>query len=135
MRHIHYKSGYKYVLQKDYSVHVEIFGEEIDTPFVKLDESGKLTIKANFAWDGPSGPAIDTKTFMRASLVHDAIYGLIRDGYLTKADRLYADQLLREMCVEDGMSSIRAWWVYVAVRSFAARAVDGNSSRKVQEAP
>ena len=47
------------------------------------------------AGDGPSGPAIDTKNFMRASLVHDALYQLMRLGTLDKSRRQYADRLLQ----------------------------------------
>ncbi len=30
----------------------------------------------------PNGPTIETKTFMRASLVHDALYQLMREEHL-----------------------------------------------------
>jgi hypothetical protein len=135
MRHIKYKSGYKYVLSEDYRVNIDLFGIEFETDMISLSIMGNLVIRKGYAWDGPSGPAIDTKTFMRGSMVHDALYQAIREGHLTKTDRLYADQLLRKMCVEDGMSSVRAWWVYTAVRTFAARAADPESGRKIQEAP
>jgi len=66
---------YKYQLTEDYSVDSGIkVKEKIDTPFIILEPDGNLTIKKKYAWDGPSGPTIDTKTFMRGSLVHDAFY-------------------------------------------------------------
>ena len=61
---------------------------------------------------------------MRGSLVHDALYQLMRDGYLPLKTREYADWLLREICIEDGMSKIRADWVYMGVDLF------GESSAK-----
>ncbi len=78
-----------------------------------------LKVNARYAWDGPSGPTFDTKTFMRGSLFHDALCQLIREGLLDKKYRKYADQLLREICLEDGMSKFRAWYVYMAVRTYS----------------
>ena len=70
-----------------------------------------------YAWDGPSGPTIDTKNFMRGSLVHDGLYQLMREGLLAHEEyRKSADDLLRDICVEDGMSKFRAWYVHRAVR-------------------
>lgn len=69
--------------------------------------------------DGPSGPTIDTKEFMRGAFVHDALYQLIREGHLLMRDRKQADKILRRMCIEDGMSRFRAWYVYEAVSRFA----------------
>jgi len=74
---IQYRKGYKYQLYITYSYNTGIRGYEISTPFLAMDRYGKLTIYAGYAWDGPSGPSIDTLTFMRASLVHDALYQLL----------------------------------------------------------
>lgn len=78
-----------------------------------------LTIRAGYMWDGPSGPTIDTKNFMRGALIHDALYQLIREDYLKMNDRKQADKILRKVCLEDGMSRIRAWYIYTAVHHFA----------------
>ena len=78
-----------------------------------------LTVRTRYAWDGPSGPTFDTKTFMRASLFHDALCQLIGEGLLDKKYRKYADQLFRKICLEDGMSKFRAWYVYLAVRGWS----------------
>lgn len=96
----------------------------IQTDFMRLFGSRKikwLKIENRYAWDGPSGPTIDTESFMRGSLVHDALYQLMREGHLDrKIWRLYADKLLRKICLEDDMSKFRAWYVYHSVRLFAA---------------
>ena len=56
---------------------------------------------------------------MRGSLVHDALYQLMRLEELDyKTDRKYADQLLKTICREDGMSAFRAWYVHRLVRAF-----------------
>lgn len=114
---IEYSGGYKYQLRKDYYVDVGVFPREtIRAGFLFLSVRGLLRIKKGYAWDGPSGPTFDTRNFMRGSLVHDALYQLMREGHLGHGCRIHADELLRKMCLEDGMSAIRAWWVYVGVR-------------------
>ena len=60
---------------------------------------------------------------MRGSLVHDALYQLIREGELPKELRVDADKVLRRACLADGMSRFRAWYVYKAVRMFAGRSI------------
>ncbi len=93
-----------------------------DSGLVKIDRHGFLTIEKGYAWDGPSGPAIDTKTFMQGSLIHDALYQLMREEVLPQSCRKRADEILRDICIEDGMSRVRAWWVYRAVRMVGVHA-------------
>ena len=117
---------WKYLLTEGYILWLKYSPENlsIDTGFIKVSKSHSfpfLTVEERYAWDGPSGPTIDTKSFMRGSLIHDALYQLMREGHLDrKVWRLYADKLLRKLCLEDGMSKFRAWYVYNAVRLFAA---------------
>jgi len=114
---IRYKDGYKYVLNDDYAVQLEIKPEIfIYSDFIRFDTDGILYIKKGYAWDGPSGPAIDTKNFMRGSLVHDALYQLLREGRLAAQRREAADHELWKICLQDGMTWLRAWWVYQGVR-------------------
>jgi len=137
MKSIFYKGGYKYQLSKEYIVDINIKpSEDIDVFYIKLTTSGKLTIKKGYAWDGPSGPTFDTKNFMRGSLVHDALYQLMRGDNIDKATyRKPADKLLRKMCREDGMSYIRALWVYKAVHHFGNPSADPSHKKPVIEAP
>ena len=132
---IAYQAGYKYQLAKDYEIEIDVRGSHVRSPFLSLTPQGRLTVRKGYAWDGPSGPTVDTSNFMRGSLVHDALYQLIREGHLPRAQRLYADELLRKLCREDGMSAPRAWWVYKAVRWFARRAALPSNRRPVKEAP
>lgn len=116
---IYYKSGYKYQLTREYGLQTSVFPFQfIDHPYVKLSTGGDMLISSGYAWDGATW-AIDTKNFMRASLVHDAFYQLIREGLLPTVFRRAADEELFRICREDGMSQIRAWTVFRAVR-FAA---------------
>jgi len=117
------RKRYKYNLHSEVRYPTDI---NLETPkdmgVLRIDSDGLLTIKAGYSWDGPSGPTIDTKNFMRGSLIHDALYQLLREGVLQPEQRKRADEILREICLEDGMSKIRAWWVYHAVRLCAAKA-------------
>lgn len=117
MEAIKYRAGYKYQLAEPYTVQTNIKPDEaIVDAFIVLTPSGLLTICAGYAWDGPSGPTIDTKNFMRGSLVHDALYQLMREKRLDCGWRDTADRELQRLCREDGMSAIRAWWVYQGVK-------------------
>ncbi len=115
---------YKYQLMEPYEYKTELSGRPgaVDRGWVVLEADGLLKMRERYAWDGPSGPTIDTKNFMRGSLVHDALYQLMREGPLGQDQRKYADQLLRKICREDGMAWLRVAWVYAAVRAFGGRA-------------
>jgi hypothetical protein len=117
-------TGYKYQMMYDYAIKIHLKRLKRIRPkvakFLSLSHHGVLTIKMYYAWDGPSGPTIDTRDFMRGSLVHDALYQLMREGVLDyKVHRKRADEILRELCLEDGMCAFRAWYVYQAVHLFA----------------
>ena len=109
---------YKYQLTSTYNVQTNIvLNDDIWEDFIYLHKSGMMTIKEGYAWDGATG-GIDTKNFMRGSLTHDALTQLIRLKRLPQAQRLNADKLLKQICLEDGMSKLRAWWVFKAVRAY-----------------
>lgn len=135
MDHIKYVSGYKYQLHETYSIKLPFSVPDIsmDHEFLKV-EGGVLTVSQGYAWDGPSGPTIDTPSFMRGSLVHDALYQLMRDGLIDQSCRERADKLLRDLCIEDGMSWVRAAYVYESVREFGSSCAK-ISSQKVITAP
>jgi hypothetical protein len=137
MKCIQYKKGYKYQLIKQYVVNIDIFSDQhIDTNYIVLSPKGELTIQKGYAWDGPSGPTFDTLNFMRASLVHDALYQLMRNNHLDKDEhRDDADRLLQKMCKEDGMMAIRAWWVYMGVRFGGDASADPANKKPVVNAP
>ena len=133
MECIAYRGGYKYQLNQSYSIQTEIKPEEVfETDYLSLSLDGLLTVKKGYAWDGPSGPTIDTLNFMRGSLVHDAFYQLMRGRFLDKEEwREPADRLLQSHCKEDGMSSIRAWVVYLGVRFGGGPSADPANAKPV----
>ena len=159
--YVSYRDGYRYQLAEDYYILVDIYHyQDIETEFITLTKQGLLTLKSGWACDGPSGPTkiiCDILTIlgcipliggffnwlkwkilnsiMKGAFVHDALYHLIRHKTLPQATRLFADRELRKICLKDGMSKIRAGWVFKGVRGFADYAADPAYVKKVYHAP
>jgi len=136
--------GYKYRLEKSYSFVIDILPENKISHeyfsfekfgFEKFGNNGFLYITKNYAWDGPSGPAIDTSDFMRGSLIHDVLYQAMRLKLLPLSYRKQADDILYKICREDGMPKWRASYVYWAVRLFAGNDAKRKQDDKIYEAP
>ena len=72
---------------------------------------------------------------MRGSLVHDALYRLIRQELLPSRLREKADQILYDICREDGMSKHWAEYVYNAARVFGGSTVKPRAGGKTIKAP
>ena len=158
---ISYRDGYRYQLAEDYYIFINIFHyQDIETEFINLSKHGLLWIKKWYASDGPSGPtkiACDIMTItgripllgrifkwhkhkvldtiMRGAFVHDALYQLLRQGLLPSVSRLFADKELKKACLKDGMSKIRAWYVYRGVRGLAGYAAHPKNKKRVYHAP
>lgn len=137
MDQITFNAGYKYQLKSDYTTKIEIKPDQrIDTDFIKLGVDGTLTIVKGYAWDGPSGPTIDTLSFMRGSLIHDGLYQLFRERHLDHLiHREMADRILQRICLEDGMWPIFAWLAYLGVHFFGAPAADPANDHQPIKAP
>ena len=133
---IRYRDGYKYQLAESCQIEIPIHpAEDIITEWLLLNNAGFLSIMRGYAWDGPSGPMPDFPEAMRGSLVHDALYQLIRIGKLDADQRDATDKLLRQICIEDGMSHPLAELVYQAVHIFGKPYADPTSEKPVREAP
>ena len=116
------KGNYKYETLIDHAIGLGItLDQVINTQYITVSTDGIISTRQGYCWDGSSGPAFDTKNCMRASHWHDALYQLIRLRYLRK-DKVkpLADKLYQCICIEDGMSRIRAWWRYQAVKWFGS---------------
>lgn len=143
MKQISYKAGYKYQLVADYVAQLpsELFaGSRLGNTvraghYLTLCYRRELHIDRGYAWDGPSGPTVDTPSFMRASLVHDALYQMIRYEAIPATVRPAVDKLLLEICIQDGMHPFRARAAYKALEWFGASAADPKNRKEVRKAP
>lgn len=131
-----FRAGYQYQTVAEYTHQLATIRPEvdIDTPWIALTPDGLLTIKSGYAWDGATG-ATDIPQIMRASCTHDALYGLIRMGYLPRSARDAADRELERICLEDGMPAPSAAIVYQMVRWLGDTETDPASERPVLYAP
>ena len=131
-----YKSGYKYQL-----LTTEVFNTairpkmEVKTDYISLSSDGILVVGKGYAWDGPSGPTIDTKSFMRGSLAHDALYQFMRMRLLPQRWRIPADKELIKICEKDGMGWIRRWYVEKSLKWFGKSAANPRNQVEIQKAP
>lgn len=135
-RPILYCCGYKYQLRCDVWIQTGIHPPaDIVTELVELRRDGWMLVRKYFAWDGASGPTWDDRANMRASLVHDALYYLMRVGLLGIEHRPEADALLKMVMLADGALPIRARYYEAAVRLCGGRNACPGSAREVCEAP
>jgi hypothetical protein len=113
IKKLHYIDNIKYQITRDYAIFIPIFPDKkISTEHISLDVDGYLFIKKTYAFDGPSGPTADRKfpwlykKMLRPSLIHDALYELMRHGLLDR-------EVWR---VVAKMVKIRVSWCYWGVR-------------------
>lgn len=129
---IKYKAGYKYQIVEDYIILTKLVGLDAKTDFIRLRPDGLLVIHKGYAWDGATGFP-DIASVMRGSLVHDALYQLIRMELIPSDCKKKADRLLEDICIEDGMHHWMARIVYQAVEALGCAGL-GNE-RKILTAP
>lgn len=133
---IRYSEGYKYQLEALYACETPVTGTLIEDDLFTLYESGLLVIRRGFAWDGASGPTIDSKSSMRASLVHDVFCVCMRDGRLSYEKwQDTVNEFFRQQCIEDGMWQWRAGLWHAAVELADAGNPDQGRDRVVLTAP
>lgn len=139
-----FRKGYKYQLHADEVFHTKIMpAERIETRFITLETGGTLTIRAGYAWDGPSGPTWDTPDTMAPSAYHDAIYQLIRMGLLDPHWRPFADEEMGEMMKARAVKwqPLKAIQHYRAnawvrqLKNFGGPAADPKNKKPILEAP
>ncbi len=134
---IEYRKGYKYQLATDYLIKINIKPKkDIDEKFIKLDKKGTLIVLGGYAWDGPSGPVRDKKEAMRGSLVHDALYQLMRHQLLdAEKYKDAADKWFEKICITDGVSLTKAHAYYLGLKIGGKPATDPKNKKKIHRAP
>ena len=123
----YYKHLYKYELAEDVIIHlVSILPKkEIEHEFFNFNVSGRLLIRKGYRWDGPSGPTVDSKSTLIASMVHDVGYQMTRDGHFSiDEDRALWDKIYRELLIANGTNQARAWGHWYALRKFGWHAAE-----------
>ena len=133
---IKYRSGYEHQLADTFTVKppsnpVTQFAGE----WLSIDINGTLTIKRGYCWDGASGPTWDTRNCKKPSLVHDALYQLMRMEVLPRGYRKHADKLFYDMLRDNSMWLVRARLWYRSVRMGAMSSADQKSLKKIYTAP
>ncbi len=130
-----YKSGYKYQLVEDETFHTRFRPvNDIHSDYLHLHVDGSFMIAKGYCWDGPSGPTFDTKTFMKGSCLHDALYQLMRMNLLPWSQWRIADKELEIQCLRDGMWSLRAKWVMAGLKLARGNAAHPDGAKKVYRA-
>lgn len=137
-KYCYYKDGFKYQLDRSFHIqlNIGISQNAVTVPgYIQLTVTGNMTIFRGYAWDGPSGPTWDDYKNIRPSLVHDALYQLMRNKLISRKYRKYADELLYQMLRQDGMSKFRAWYYLRGVRKFSEKYTDPKYKKKTLRAP
>jgi len=108
-KQIEYFKGYKYQLATTATFETNFRPpEDIHWKRLHLTRDGIFTIDEGYAWDGPSGPVVDRESNMRASLVHDGLYQLMRMNELDHNDWKKADLEYVKRLLDDGTMGIVA---------------------------
>lgn len=129
---------YLYKISKTFSIEVPfesglLPGQVVANEFIRLEcidaETVLITAKAGYAWDGASG-AVNTESWIIASLIHDILYQLMREQLLGRSLRKQADlamyyflkkSMIRGNYFSRRWGAARAKLSYETVRKFGAK--------------
>ena len=127
MKYSKYK--YKFKVEENFSIELPFKIQDFVHPYASLKD-GILSVKRGYAWDGASGPIINTCDTLVASLVHDVLYQAMRLNLIksSKENRQIADKNFFEILKIHGVNSIRRKVWYFAVRLFGKK-----STIKIQD--
>ena len=135
MKYIRYRDGYKYQLAESYECDVGVYPkEDVESEFIRLSHLGELLIKKGYSWNG-ADVVIDTKSVKRASLIHDSLYQLMRQGLIRQSYWTVADLEFKRVCLEDGMMGVRAWYMHRGLRLAHGAAADPDQKKEILTAP
>ena len=127
MKYSEYK--YKFKVEENFSIELPIKIADFEQPYA-TSKNGILEIKKGYAWDGASGPVINTQNTLIASLVHDVLYQAMRLNLIkpNKVNRKIADKNFFEILKMNGVNSVRRTVWYLEVRLFGKK-----STVKIQD--
>ena len=127
MKYSKYK--YKFKVEENFSIELPFKIPDFVHTYASLKD-GILSVKRGYAWDGASGPIINTRDTLVASLVHDVLYQAMRLNLIksSKENRTIADKNFFEILKMNGVNSIRRKVWYFAVRLFGKK-----STIKIQD--
>lgn len=105
------------VLESDYYAYTRVRGYRAQNATVLLTKTGYLLINSGYEWDFGTG-AINTPAVIAASLIHDGLTDLIREGELPKSTRKVVDKEYRRFLKLGGMGWWRRNYQYLAIRGY-----------------
>ena len=120
MKYSKYK--YKFKVEENFSIELPFKIPDFVHPYASLKD-GILSVKRGYAWDGASGPIINTRDTLVASLVHDVLYQAMRLNLIkpSKENRKIADKNFFEILKMNGVNSFRSKVWYLAVKLFGKK--------------
>ena len=133
MKYSKYK--YRFKVEENFSIELPFKIPDFVHPYASLKD-GILSVKRGYAWDGASGPIINTRDTLVASLVHNVLYQAMRLNLIksSKENRMIADKNFFEILKMNGVNSIRRKVWYFAVRLFGKKSTKSlQDNDKVKE--
>ena len=115
--------AYKFVLERTHVEwrHIKVAHPGFYAGHLEISSAGRLTISAGYAWDGATW-CPDLRSIIPASLVHDALCQLSREGAIAPDQRQRIDEIFREICLDSGMWPPLACFAYRMVRLLGGKA-------------
>lgn len=108
-KQIKFRKGFKNQLMEDMILYSSVTPDKpIITDFYEIHSTGTIIGRKGYAWDGASGPTVDTKSAVRGSLGHDIVYQAMREGFLDWKWKEEIDEEFYRWIREDGMWRWRA---------------------------
>ena len=111
--------------QNNVCVQTSLDSRLVGNDFISLNNEGLLTIREGYSWNGMT-KCPDSKNTMFPSLVHDALYQMMRIDFSKdfndkRIDGRYrfrkeADKLLVRLCRQNGINRFIASIIYIFVR-------------------
>ena len=128
--------GYRFQMAESGCMQTEVYPpEDINTPFYSISKTGRIVAHSGYAWDGISGPMVNTKSMMRASLFHDICCQAINDGRLDPSWRPQADREFKRIAKLDGAWKLRVIYSYLAVCAYTKIRNGSRQPERVNNAP